>query len=492
MSSSDPHEPLGQPLEEWRRHQTRRALLSRAGLGLGALALGPLLGRAQQSSAQAQGAATSARGPHHPPRVKRVIYLHMAGAPPQHDLFDYKPALEPLDRLPCPDSLIEGERFAFIQGHPKVLASPYRFEQVGPDAHWSELLPHLKGQLDKLMVVRSMTTDQFNHAPAQLFLHTGSPQLGRPSFGAWTTYGLGSEADDLPGFVVLVSGGKTPSAGKSVWGSGFLPSVHQGVQCRSQGDPVLFASNPAGMDRAARRSSLDALAKLNQQQAEELGDPETRARIAQYELAFRMQMSVPGVMDLSQEDPETLALYGAEPGKASYANNCLLARRLAESGVRFVQLYDWGWDTHGTNPGDDLETQLPKKCEEIDRATSALLIDLERRGLLEDTLVVWGGEFGRTCLNEERGGSKYLGRDHHPHCFTLLFAGGGVRAGEWVGATDELGWRVTDTPIHVHDLQATMLHLLGLEHTRLTYPFQGRDFRLTDVHGQVRPELLRV
>lgn len=465
---------------------TRRHFLSRLGAGLGGIALGQLLGDPVRALA-AEG--TDARRV--APRAKRVIVLHMAGSPPQQDLLDPKPALVALDGKPCPESLLDGERFAFIRGHPKVLASPYSFAPRGASGtEVSELLPYFSSIVDDVCIVRSMRTDQFNHAPAQLFLYSGSPRLGRPSMGSWVTYGLGSENEDLPGFVVLVSGGKTPSAGKSVWGSGFLPSVHQGVQCRASGDPVLYVNDPPGLDRASRRRGLDALGALNRIEAERTGDPATLERLEQYELAYRMQIAVPGVMDISEEDPRTLAEYGAEPGRASYANNCLLARRLVESGVRFVQLFDWGWDTHGTGPNDDIVTQLPRKCRETDRPTAALVRDLRRRGLLEDTLVIWTGEFGRTAMNEERNGSTYLGRDHHPHCFTIWMAGGGVRAGHVHGTTDELGHRIVDGEVHVHDLQATILHLLGLDHERLTVPFQGRNFRLTDVHGNVVREIL--
>ncbi len=459
-----------------RRHLdlTRRTFLSQ---GLGGIALASLLGR--------EARAETGR-PHHRPRARRVIYLHMAGSPPQHDLLDPKPALNRHDGQPCPAELLENERFAFIRGHPTILGSPYAFSPAGRSgAPVSELLPHFRQVVDDVLLVHGMHTDEFNHAPAQLFLYTGSPRLGRPAMGSWATYGLGSENDDLPGFVVLVSGGKTPSAGKSVWGSGFLPSVYQGVQCRAQGEPVLYLDDPPGLERAGRRRSLDTLRALNERAHERSGDPETLARIAQYELAYRMQLAVPEVMDIAAEPDEVHALYGSQPGGASFANNCLLARRLVESGVRFVQLYDWGWDTHGTGPHDDIVTQLQKKCGETDRPIAALLLDLKRRGLLEDTLVVWSGEFGRTAMNERRNGSTWLGRDHHPHCFTIWMAGGGVKAGAVHGETDELGYRVARDPVHVHDLQATILHLLGLDHERLTHRFQGRDFRLTDVFGRV-------
>jgi hypothetical protein len=471
---------------------TRRHFLGQCRQGVGALALLSLLDERLFATSNDTGTEPlSARAPHTRPRVSRIIYLHMAGSPPQLDLFEHKPKLNELNGKPCPDEFLENERFAFIRGHPKLLGSPYEFEQYGRDGLWvSELLPHFREIVDDVCVVRSMHTDEFNHAPAQLFLYTGSPRLGRPSMGSWATYGLGTQNRDLPGFVVLVSGGKTPSAGKSVWGNGFLPAVYQGVQCRTSGDPVLYVTDPKGMDRKLRRSSLDAVRALNEMQHEQSGDPETLARIAQYELAYRMQMSVPEVMDIEDEPEQVREMYGAEPGKASFANNCLLARRLSERGVRFVQLFDWGWDTHGTNPGDDIVTQLPKKCRQVDRPVTALVKVLKQRGLLDETLVIWSGEFGRTSMNEERNGSKYLGRDHHPHCFTLWMAGGGVKAGATIGATDELGYRITDEPIHVHDLQATILHLLGLDHEKLTYRFQGRDFRLTDVHGKIATQLL--
>jgi len=473
------------PYLEHMRGLTRRHFLQRSGAGIGAAALSCLLG---QDSA----AATSGHlSPHFAPRAKRIIYLHMAGSPPQLDLFDYKPKLNELNGQKCPDDFLANERFAFIKGHPTILGSPYDFKRHGESGAWmSDLLPNLQGVSDELCMVRSMYTDQFNHAPAQLFLYTGSPRLGRPSMGSWLTYGLGSENQNLPGFVVLVSGDKTPDAGKSVWGSGFLPSVHQGVQCRTSGDPVLYVSDPPGMDRSNRRRSLDTLNALNEMHFGQDADPETQTRISQYELAYRMQLSVPEVMDIADEPAHIHALYGAEPGATSFANNCLLARRLVEQGVRFVQLFDWGWDTHGTGPNDDILTQLPKKCKLTDRPIAALIRDLKQRGLLDETLVIWSGEFGRTAMNEARNGSTYLGRDHHPHAFTVWMAGGGVNAGSQIGATDELGYRITENPVHIHDFQATILHLMGIEHTRLTHHFQGRDYRLTDVHGNVRPELM--
>jgi len=473
---------------------TRRQFLGNCGIGLGAIAFSSLLhpgalGTALPSLTDNDPLAP--RAPHFPARAKRVIWLHMAGSPPQQDLLDHKPALNRLNGEKCPEEFLEKERFAFIKGHPTILGSPYAFARHGESGTGvSELLPHFAGIVDKVTLVHSMHTDEFNHAPAQLFLYSGAPRFGRPSMGSWLSYGLGTENADLPGFVVLVSGDRTPSAGKSVWGSGFLPSIHQGIQCRSQGDPVLYLSDPPGMDRAQRRRSLDAMAKLNAQAAAASNDPETATRIAQYELAFRMQMSVPEASDIGAESDEVRELYGAEPGATSFANNCLLARRLSERGVRFVQLFDWGWDTHGTGPHDDIVTQLPKKCDETDKPIAALITDLERRGLLDDTLVVWSGEFGRTAMNEKRNGSTFLGRDHHPHCFSIWMAGGGVQRGLSYGATDELGYHITENPVHVHDLQATILHLLGFDHERLTYPFRGRDFRLTDVAGRVVHDLL--
>ena len=466
-------------------HITRRHFLGRCNAAVGAAALAGLTGNADGVTAQ------GTPGPHFAPNAKRVIYLHMAGSPPQQDLFDYKPKLKELDGQLCPESLIEGERFAFIKGHPKILASPYEFERCGESGiEISELMPGLRTVADDLTVVRSMYTEQFNHAPAQLLLYTGSPRIGRPSMGSWLTYGLGTDNENLPSYVVLVSGNKKPSAGTSVWGSGFLPTVHQGIQCRSGGDPVLYLSDPDGMDRAVRRRSLDALNDLNEMQYERDADPETRTRIAQYELAFRMQMSVPEAMDIEKEPETVREAYGVEPGEASFANNCLLARRLVERGVRFVQLFDWGWDVHGSNKDEDIISHLPKKCAATDRPITALLKDLKQRGLLDETLVIWSGEFGRTAMNEERDGSKYLGRDHHPHCFSIWMAGGGVNAGTTVGTTDELGHTITEQPVHIHDLQATILHLMGFDHERLTYRFEGRDFRLTDVAGKVVPDII--
>jgi hypothetical protein len=337
-----------------------------------------------------------------------------------------------------------------------------------------------------------MHTDEFNHAPAQLLVHTGSPRPGRPGIGAWAAYGLGTENADLPGFVVLVSGGNTPDGGKSLWGSGFLPSVYQGVQCRSEGEPVLFLDDPQGMPRDLRKASIETINRINRQQYEQFQDPEILTRIEQYELAFRMQLSVPGVMDISEEPEAVLKQYGAEPGASSFANNCLLARRLAEAGVRFIQLFHWGWDSHGNGLKESLHHGFVGQCQDVDRPMTALLMDLQQRGLLEDTLVVWGGEFGRTPMWENRGGytAPYKGRDHHSDAFTVWLAGGGIKPGVSHGETDEIGYYGISGRTHVHDLQATILHCLGFDHKQLTYPFQGRNFRLTDVHGEVVREIL--
>jgi hypothetical protein len=476
---------------------TRRQLFRNCSSGLGAIALTSLMNRklfadsSEPNANKSRPTPLAPRASHFAPRAKNVIYLHMAGAPSQLDLFDPKPKLKEFDRQPIPDSFTHGERFAFIKGTPKILASPYKFARHGQSgAEISELLPRLATVADDLAIIRSMHTDQFNHAPAQLFVHTGSQIQGRPSMGSWVTYGLGTDNSDLPGFVVLVSGPNNPDGGSALWSSGFLPSVYQGTQFRSQGDPVLFVSNPPGMDSKVRRDSLDALRDLNSEHLGVAGDPEIATRIEQYELAYRMQSTVPELSDISKEPAAIHEMYGTQPGRVSFANNCLLARRLVERGVRFVQLYDWGWDHHGASMGDDLIHALPAKCKTVDQACAALITDLKQRGLLDETLIIWGGEFGRTPMNEARNGSPYLGRDHHPHAFSLWMAGGGIKAGQTFGGTDELGYQATENPVHVHDLQATILAALGLEHTKLTYRFQGRDFRLTDVFGNVVTQLL--
>ena len=488
MSNQPPVDPMLH-LERVRAI-TRRHFLGKATKSFGAVALGSLLSDGLLGGGSADAAEPILKAAtHFAPKAKRVIYLHMAGSPPHHDLLDYKPLLNKRHGEVAPQD-VYAARSAFVKPNAKVLGTPFEFEQVGQAGAWvSELLPHFKTIVDDVTIVRSMTTDQFNHAPAQLFMYTGHMLQGRPSFGSWLSYGLGSESADLPAFMVFVSGGKKPAAGNAAWGSGFLPTVHAGVQCRSEGDPVLYVGNPEGMDKQGRKRTIDAINELNQMQAQEFGDPETLTRIEQYELAFRMQTSVPEVMDISKESPETLELYGAQPGVESFANNCLLARRLSESGVRFVQLFDWGWDVHGTGPNDDLMNQLPEKCRQTDRPVAALIKDLKRRGLLDETLVIWSGEFGRTVMNEARNDRGFLGRDHHPSCFTIFLAGGGTKRGAVIGTTDDWGAHVAENPIHIHDFHATMLHLLGIDHERLTYRFQGRDFRLTDVHGHVRHEL---
>lgn len=412
-------------------------------------------------------------------RAKSVIYIEMAGGPPQQELYDYKPKLVELNMQPCPDELLKNQRFAFIKGHPKILGTPYKFRQHGQAGTWvSELLPNIAKVVDELAVIRSMHTDQFNHAPADLLLFTGSPRFGSASMGSWITYGLGSEAADLPGFVVLISGGSDPTGGKACWSSGFLPSVFQGVQCRTSGEPILYVNDPKGMDRATRRRSLDALKRLNELELEQFGDPETATRVSQYELAFRMQMAVPEVMDLAKEPKHVIDAYGAQPGGGSFANNCLLARRLVERGVRYVQLFDWGWDMHGTGTGDDIVNALPRKCKDVDQPVGMLISDLKQRGLLDQTLVIMGGEFGRTSMNEARGGSTYLGRDHHPHCFSIWMAGGGVKGGVNFGQTDDFGYFIVENKVEVHDLQHTILHLLGLDAKRFSVPYQGLQQRL--------------
>jgi len=481
---------------------TRRHLLSTAGLGIGSMAAQALLAR-DGHAAEPQPAkdAGPERKPMLAPRAKRVIYLHMAGSPSQLELFEHKPELQKLHMQDCPASFLEGKRFAFIKGVPKILAGQFSFAQHGESGQWiSELLPHFASVCDRACVIRTMQTDQFNHAPSQLFLHTGTPRLGNPSLGSWITYGLGSPNENLPGFVVLLSGGKTPDAGKSLWGSGFLPSVYQGVQCRTAGDPVLYLSDPVGMDRKLRRRMLDTLGEMNAGEFARSGDPETQTRIAQYELAYRMQVAVPDVMDISKEPKHILDMYGARPRYVSpaesaddprvlykgddptFANNCLLARRLVEAGVRFVQLYDWGWDHHGSSLGESIDETLPIKCQASDRPIAALIRDLAQRGLLDETLIVWGGEFGRTPMmqNNVRTELKkgYIGRDHHPFAFTIWMAGGGIKGGLAYGKTDEFGYYPVENPTTVRDLQATILHLLGLDPYRFSYLYQGLDNRL--------------
>ena len=497
------------------RHETRRHFLQSSGLGLGAMALQSLLAGEGLADRLPAANPLTPRQPMLAPRAKRVIYLHMAGSPSQLELFDDKPELKKLHLQDAPASFLEGKRFAFIRGVPKILAGQFAFGRQGKSGQvMSELLPNLAKVADQLCVIRTVHTDQFNHAPSQLFTHTGSPRLGGPSIGSWVTYGLGSLNQDLPGFVVLLSGGKTPDAGKSLWGSGFLPSVYQGVQCRTNGDPVLYLGDPAGMDRGLRRRMLDALAEMNQAEYQRSGDAETITRIAQYELACRMQVSVPEVMDISKEPQHILDLYGAKPGFVSpaesaddprslykgddptFANNCLLARRLIENGVRFVQLYDWGWDHHGSSLGESIDETLPIKCQQTERSIAGLLIDLQQRGLLEETLIVWGGEFGRTPMMQNNVRSElkkgYIGRDHHPYAFTMWLGGGGIKGGLSYGQTDEFGYYPVENPVGIRDLQATILHVLGLDPHAFHYTSQGLAQRLigpTD-EGRVLTEIL--
>ncbi|MEX2176223.1 MAG: DUF1501 domain-containing protein [Pirellulaceae bacterium] len=467
---------------------TRRALFQRGGMGIGALALGALLGEEARSAAPAE-SQTGLIQPHFPARAKSVIFLHMVGAPSQLELFDHKPELAKYDGQKCPQHLIEGKRFAFLRGHPSLLGPRFKFARHGESGlELSELLPHLASVADDIAVVKSLHTEQINHGPAQLMFHTGFGRFGRPSVGSWVSYGLGSENRDLPAYVVMITG-KVAGAGGALWGNGFLPGMHQGVEFRSEGDPVLFLSNPSGITGDDRRRLLDGVQALNRTQLADVSDPEIATRIAQYEMSYRMQSSVPELMRLSDESAATLAMYGAQPGEKSFANNCLLARRLVERGVRFVQLFHADWDTHG-----NLESALPARCQEVDRPMAALVQDLKQRGLLDETLVVWGGEFGRTPMlqgtDADDNPAAKPGRDHQKDAFSIWLAGGGIQGGTTVGKTDDLGYMVAADPVHVNDFHATLLHLLGLDHERLTYKFQGRQYRLTDVAGSVVRKLL--
>lgn len=462
--------------------RTRRQFFQDCGVGVGKIALASLLaqgGRCLGAGDAGFVSPTAPLAPHFAPKAKRVIYLFMVGAPSQLELFDDKPKLAELEGKPIPPSVVKGQRYAFIQPDAAVLGPRFKFSRHGQTGErLSEMLPHLAKVVDEISLVRSVHTDLFNHAPAQLFVNTGSGIPGRPSMGSWLSYGIGSEASDLPSFVVLKSGGSL-SGGSALWSSGFLPGTHQGVPFRSQGDPILHVSNPKGYDRQAQRDSLDLIRRMNQRRLSLIGDPEIETRINAYETAFRMQTRAPELMDLSGEDPKTLALYGAKPGdpKATFANSCLLARRLAERGVRFVQLYHAGWDHHS-----NVEGGVRSQCAQTDQACAALIQDLKQRGMLDDTLVVWGGEFGRTPMVEASAAlGRSKGRDHHPQAFTMWFAGGGMKAGFSMGQTDELGFHVVDQPVHVHDVQATILHCLGLDHTQLSFRFRGLNFRLTGV-----------
>ena len=459
-------------------------------MGLGSLALASLLDERRALAAPAK--LTNPLFPrpgHFAGRAKRVIYLFMAGAPSQLELFDYKPKLIELNGQPIPTSFTEGKRFAFMgssHGN-KLLGTRRKFQQHGRSGAWvSEMFPHLGGVVDDLTFVKSCKAELFNHAPAKLFMNTGSGQFGRPSLGSWVTYGIGSEANDLPGFVVLQSGPRGPRGGAVNWGSGFLPTTYQGVPLRGSGEPILNLTNPKDITATKQRQAIDAIRDLNLARLVETGDDEINTRIASYEMAYRMQSSAPDLIDLSGESPETLKLYGVEKDKPGFARNCLLARRLVERGTRFVQLYHANWDSHG-GPGENLATDFDKVCKDVDQGCAALIRDLKSRGLLDDTLVIWGGEFGRTPMGENR---ETPGRNHHIDAFTMWFAGGGVKAGATVGASDELGFNAVEDEAHVHDLHATVLHLLGIEHLRQTFRFQGRDFRLTDVSGNVLTKML--
>ena len=464
---------------------SRRWFLKQCSVGLGSVAFAQLLAeRGYAETTQADPLAP--KPPQFAPKAKRVIFLFMAGAPSHLELFDYKPQLAKFDGTLPPPELLKGYRAAFINPNSRLMGSKFKFAKYGKSGiEVSELLPHIAKQVDDITVVKSMVTDAFNHAPGQLLMNTGTMQFGRPSMGAWTLYGLGSEAKDLPAFVVFSSGKKGPSGGNSCWGSGFLPTVYQGVQFRSSGDPVLYLSNPKGVDAAEQRDTLDSINALNKMHQDVSGDPEIATRINSFEMAFRMQTSAPELMDITKESKETLALYGAEPGKPSFANNCLLARRLVERGVRFVQLYHEAWDQH-----DHLVEDISENCRDTDQACAGLIQDLKQRGMLDDTLVIWGGEFGRTPMVQTNPMGAANGRDHHPNAFTMWLAGGGVKRGFSIGESDDLGFKVAQDEVHVHDLHATILKLLGFDHTKLTFKFQGRNFRLTDVHGNVVEKML--
>ena len=467
----------------------RRHFFRDCGVGLGAIALASLLGEDKVFGATTATPKSTdplaPKGPHFMPKAKRVIYLFMAGAPSQLDMFDYKPTLAKYDGHPVPAELVKDQQYAFIPRDAALFATTLKFSKHGQcGAELSEVLPHLGEVVDDIAIIKSMTTDAFNHAPAQIFMNTGATQFGRPSMGSWVTYGLGSESQSLPGFVVLSSASGT-SGGASNWGCGFLPTVYQGVPFRRSGDPILSLSNPAGVTKQMQRESLDLLKTMNQHHLDSVGDPEIATRINAFEMAYRMQSSAPELMDISKESKATLEMYGAEPGKSSFANNCLLARRLVERGVRFVQLYHEAWDHHS-----EVINGVKTQCGLTDKAAAALIKDLKQRGLLEDTLVIWGGEFGRTPMVEtnETAGRK-MGRDHHPQAFTMWVAGGGIKPGITLGRTDDFGFNIVEDRVHVHDLHATLLYLLGFDHTKLTYHFQGRDFRLTDVEGELVPKL---
>ncbi|MEA3208772.1 MAG: hypothetical protein QOE70_1829 [Chthoniobacter sp.] len=467
---------------------TRRHFFGQCAVGLGSIALQQLLSTDGRAAINVDAAHPMAeRAPHFAPKAKRVIYLFMAGGPSQLDLFEDKPKLRELSGQKPPPALMEGKRFAFLKGNETLLGTARKFDRYGNSGmELSELLPHHRKIVDDVCWLRGMTTDVFNHGPAKLFMNTGFQAPGRPAFGSWATYGLGSVSQDLPGFFVLQSGPRGPRGGSSLWSSGFLPTSFQGVPLRGQGDPILHLRSPEGFTPEREQKFYDAVAGLNRARLEATGDSEILTRLNAYETAFRMQTSAPELMELSKESAATLELYGCKPDEPSYARNCLLARRLIERGVRFVQLYHTDWDHHGDSK-NNLNESIEARCREVDQASAALVLDLKQRGLLDDTLVIWGGEFGRTPMGEVRA---TIGRDHHVDAFTMWLAGGGVKPGAILGATDELGFGVVEGKVHVHDLHATLLHLLGFDHEKFTYRFQGRDFRLTDVHGEVVKSVL--
>ncbi|MCI0745804.1 MAG: DUF1501 domain-containing protein [Verrucomicrobia subdivision 3 bacterium] len=480
------------PPELFLQETTRRHFFSRCAMGLGGIALASLMNEklfGAEAPTLALPNPMAPKQPHFAPKAKNIIYLFMAGGPSQLELFDYKPKLIELNGQPIPQSFIEGKRFAFMgSSHgTNLLGTRRAFKQHGQNGMWvSEMFPHTASIVDDVSFVMSCAAELFNHAPAKLFMNTGSGQFGRPSMGSWVTYGIGSASQNLPGFVVLQSGPRGPRGGAVNWASGFLPTAYQGVPLRSQGDPILNIASPKGVAPERQRRAIDAIRDLNLKRLVETGDQEIATRISAYEMAYRMQSSAPELIDLSGESEETLKLYGIDKDKPSFARNCLLARRLVERGVRFVQLYHTNWDSHG-GPGENLQGDFEKVCRDVDQGQAALIKDLKARGLLKDTLVIWGGEFGRTPMGENR---DTTGRNHHIDAFTMWLAGGGVKAGAIIGKTDELGFNPVEDRVHVHDLHATILHLLGLDHKKLTFRFQGRDFRLTDVHGEIVTRLL--
>jgi hypothetical protein len=474
-------------LLEHHLHLNRRSFLAKTAVGIGSLALGSLLNACNRGDEE----AVAGMLPHFAPKAKRVIYLFQSGAPSQLELFDWKPKLREMHGQELPAGVRMGQRLTGMTANQTsfpLIGSKIDFQQHGQSGAWvSDLLPHIAGIVDELCIIKTMHTEAINHDPAVTFFQTGHQQPGRPAIGSWMSYGLGSENRNLPAFVVLLSRGQgniQPLASR-VWGSAFLPSIHQGVQFRAGKDPILYLNNPAGLDSLTRRQMLDQIARFNQQHLEEFGDPEISTRIAQYEMSYRMQSSAPELMDISKEPDSTFRLYGADamiPG--TYAANCLLARRLSERGVRFVQLYHMGWDAHFDVTG--MTTRLAK---DVDQASAALVLDLKQRGLLEDTLVIWGGEFGRTNYGQGALTDNY-GRDHHPRCFSIWMAGGGVKPGIVYGETDEFGYNIVDKPVHVHDFQATLMRLMGIDHERFTYLYQGRRFRLTDIAGKVVEDII--